>query len=315
MIKSIKVVPYNPEWTNQFEAEAKLIKEVLGKNCVDIHHVGSTSVIGLSAKPKIDIIAVIKDTTVVIERLESIGYQYRGEFNIPFHLGFSKRVGTSVNLHVYEEDNPEIELNILFRDYLRNHPLALAEYAKLKYNLIAQESSHQKENSIFTGYTLGKDDFIKKILQKAGFNRMMLRHCTHIEEWKMARLLRQKYFFDTVPISDPYTWTFTHNDHMHFVFYQGTQMIGYAHLVRWPQHRAAMRIIVIDEPYRNQGFGGQFLTLCERWLRQQSFLVLQLEASPKAKAFYLKQGYSEMPFNDPDGYKTDPRDTAMGKLL
>lgn len=315
MIKNIQVVPYNPEWPKQFKTEAKLIKQALGENCIEIHHIGSTSVMGLSAKPKIDIIVVIKETTAVIQHIESIGYQYRGEFNIPFHLGFSKRVGTSVNLHVYEENNPEIELNLLFRDYLRNHPEALAEYAKLKNNLLTQESSHKKENSIFTGYTLGKDEFIRKTLQKIGFNRTRLRHCTHIEEWKIARLLRQKYCFDNIPISDPYTWTFNHKDHMHFVFSQGTHIIGYAHIVRWPEHRSAVCMMVIDEPYRNQGFGGQFLALCEHWLKQKNFLVLQVEASPNAKAFYLKQGYIEMPFHDPDGYETDPRDTALGKLL
>jgi len=54
--KKIEVLPYNPLWQEQFEAEAKQIKEALGGICSAIYHVGSTSVPGLAAKPKIDII-------------------------------------------------------------------------------------------------------------------------------------------------------------------------------------------------------------------------------------------------------------------
>lgn len=51
MNKTIKVVPYDPQWPELFEAEAEQIKQALGDNCVTIHHIGSTSVPGLSAKP------------------------------------------------------------------------------------------------------------------------------------------------------------------------------------------------------------------------------------------------------------------------
>src|SRR5947209_2546617 len=129
--KRIEVVPYNPEWPEIFKTEAQQIQGALGEICTQIYHVGSTAVPGLSAKPKIDIIAVIKPGSDPIAKLESIDYQYRGEFNIPVHYGFSKRVGTSVNLHVFEENNPEIQLNILFRDYLRANDEARKKYQQL----------------------------------------------------------------------------------------------------------------------------------------------------------------------------------------
>jgi GNAT superfamily N-acetyltransferase len=80
-------------------------------------------------------------------------------------------------------------------------------------------------------------------------------------------------------------------------------------------HRAALRIIVIDDPFRNLGFGSQFLKLCERWLQHQYFKVLQTEASPAAQQFYAANGYLEMPFNNPDGEPTHPDDRGMGKYL
>ncbi|MBP9692839.1 MAG: GNAT family N-acetyltransferase [Alphaproteobacteria bacterium] len=312
----IEVVPYNPDWPRIFEADAAQMKQALGDNCIAVHHVGSTAVPGLCAKPKIDIILVVKDMVHVVQNLEKIGYEYRGEFNIPLHLGFKKRPPLSnVNLHVYEEGNPEIELNLLFRDYLRTHPEPLEEYAALKWELVKQDASHHIVHGPFKGYTLEKDVFIKKILNQVGFNGLCMRFCTHYDEWEAARGFRQKYFFDKVPVTDPYTWTFDHQDHVHFVFYRGTEIVGYAHIQLWKDQRAAVRIIVIDKNSRAQGLGGHFLTLCERWLKEKGFKTFHTQSSPDAYGFYKKQGYSEMPFNDPDGYESDPQDIEMGKVL
>jgi GrpB-like predicted nucleotidyltransferase (UPF0157 family) len=131
-VREIEVVPYNPDWPIWFENEAEAIKKVLGDNFIAIHHVGSTSVPGLSAKPRIDIIAVLVDPKKSIPALESIGYEYRGEWNIPFKFSFRKRGKLEVNLHVYEEGHPEIESNLLFRDYLRKNPKERGEYQSLK---------------------------------------------------------------------------------------------------------------------------------------------------------------------------------------
>lgn len=312
----IEIVPYNPNWPQMFEEEAARIKQALGEHCVAIHHIGSTAVPGLVAKPKIDIITVVKDMAHIVQELEKVGYEYRGEFNIPLHLGLRKRPPrTNVNLHVYEEGNPEIELNLLSRDFLRNHPESRQEYSKLKLKLVEQGSSHEKTARTVSTFNLGKDTFIKEILAQAGFNGLCMRFCTHHDEWEAARTFRNKTFFDKIPMADPYTWTFDHKDHIHLVFYQGTNIIGYAHIQLWPNHRAALRIIVIGKQIREQGLGGQFLTLCERWLKQKGFHVLQTQASPEAYPFYLKYGYIEMSFNDPDGYESDPQDTDMGKIL
>ncbi len=313
--KHIDVVSYNPKWSDIFKEEALKIKQALGGNCLNVHHVGSTSVPGLSAKPIIDIIGATKDPEKAILPLESLGFTYKGEYNIPFRLYFSKKENTKVHLHVYEEGHPEIELNLLFRDYLRTHPESLAEYAELKTHLLTQKESFEKNNSLFTGYNLGKDAFIRKVLQQAGFNRLRFMKCTHYAEWEAAKLFRQKYFFDKVPTADPYTWTFDHPDHIHFVLYQGSEIIGYAHFQLWPEQRVAMRIIVIDEPFRNQGFGEQFLMLCEKWLTQQGYQSLHIESSPEAYVFHQRHNYIKMPFNDPDGYEGHPKDIAMGKIL
>lgn len=316
MLRKVEVVPYNPDWSRLFEVESAQMKLALGENCIAVHHVGSTAVPGLCAKPKIDMILVVKDMKSILEDLEKMGYEFRGEFNIPFHLGFRKRPPlTNINLHVFEEGNPEIELNLLFRDSLRNQPKARAEYAALKLELVKHAASHEIRQGCFKKYTLGKDAFIKEILDRVGFKALCMRFSTHYDEWEAVRHFRNKYFFDKIPMADPYTWTFDHKDHVHFVFYQGTKIVGYAHIQLWLEQRAAIRIIVIDEPLRGQGLGAYFLTLCELWLKQQGFGTLQTQSSPDAYRFYKKQGYVEIPFNDPDGYEIDLQDIDMEKTL
>jgi len=317
-IRKIEVKPYDPEWPKIFEEEAALIRSALGDNCTAIHHVGSTAVPGLAAKPRIDIIMAVKDPKATIPKLEAIGYEYRGEWNIPFKFGFRKRSNTEANLHVFAEGNPEIECNLVFRDYLRSHPAAVQAYAELKASILEKKSSFEKINTYFTSYNLDKDDFIRNVLEKTGFNGIRMHHCVHDIELEKAKFFRQKYFFGRHNIEDPYLWTFNHPDHVHFVLYKGVDIVGYAQLIKWTEGRAAMRIIVIDEPFRHQGLGAHFLSLCELWLKSQGFRVLQLESSPEALTFYQKHGYIEMPFNEPDpelGHEENKIDTPLGKWL
>lgn len=146
-------------------------------------------------------------------------------------------------------------------------------------------------------------------------NRIYIIKCSNSEEWAFAKKLRMQYFFEPLSIEDPYTWTFEHKEHVHFILYQGDAMAGYAHIQLWPNHRAALRIIVIDEPYRNHGLGSQFLQLCEDWLKDKNIKSLHDEARPSAIKFYRTNGYKEMPFDDPSGEPPSIHDLAMGKLL
>lgn len=72
-------------------------------------------------------IVIVEDIENAIQALESLGFKYKGEHNIPMRFYFNQSEGIETNLHVYEEGHPEIELNLLFRDYLRQHPDARNE--------------------------------------------------------------------------------------------------------------------------------------------------------------------------------------------
>jgi GrpB-like predicted nucleotidyltransferase (UPF0157 family)/N-acetylglutamate synthase-like GNAT family acetyltransferase len=299
LTKQIKVVPYDPKWPKIFEAEATLIKQVLGKNLLEIHHVGSTSVKGLIAKPRIDIIAVIKDREQAITALETINYQYKGEFNIPLKLGFTKRLDYEFNLHVHEENNSETELNILFRDYLRNNLDALQEYAALKTELLTKKASFEKYFSFFTGYNLGKDAFIRKILQKAGFNGLGLRHCIHHIEWEEYHRIREKQNFKPIGvIYDRNHPSISAKNHYHLVLYKGIQIIGAAHIELLNYTEAALRTFAIDEAYQNQNYGKYMMQLLEKWAKYQGRSILKMHARLNVENFYRKLGYIDIEFND-----------------
>jgi len=314
-IKHIEVVPYDPTWPQTFGEEAALIRQVLGGHCLEIHHIGSTAVPGLAAKRDIDTLLIVDNLDASLA-LQHANYRFNGEMNIPLRYCFSKNTDVSkVNLHVVEPGHGFIALNLYFRDYLRNHEDARIAYGNLKQQLLKNPQSYERGAMRFPGYTLGKDQFIKKILEEAQFEGLSLAFCMHVNEWESAKAFRQREFFDKAGIQDPYTWTFEHSDHVHLVLYQGATIVGYTHIQLWPENQAAMRIIVIEETLRNQGLGGYFLTQCERWLFSKGIKSLRTEASPAAKRFYEKQDYALMPFNDPDGYESGPEDIPMGKII
>lgn len=298
---SIEVVPYNPEWPKLFASEAKLLQQALGDNNLAIYHIGSTSIPGLNAKPIIDILVVVRNIQAVDEMI--LGYDAKGENGIAFRRFFQK---SGYNVHIFQEHDPEISRYLKFRDWMRDSPEDAKGYATLKQKL-ASTCQNMLE------YCNGKDAYVASIDAKDGYDGWRMVQALTDREWAAVRNLRQKYFFKLK--EDPYTWTFTHKDHVHFVFYKNSEIIGYAHLQKWPEDRAALRTIVIDEPYRNLGYGSQFLKLCERWLTHQGFNKLLIQSSKAAYEFYKKYGYTFMPFNDPDGYETDPEDIEIGKLL
>jgi GrpB-like predicted nucleotidyltransferase (UPF0157 family)/GNAT superfamily N-acetyltransferase len=309
----IKVVDYDEHWPALFAREAEAIKQCLGENCIEVHHIGSTSVPGLAAKPVIDMVPVVLDIMKVdaaTTSMQELGYEAQGEFGIPFRRYFQKGGNNRTHhAHVFESGNPEIERHLRFRDWMRTHTEDKLAYALLKQDL-ARQFPHD-----MNAYCLGKDAFIANIDKKAGFNGLRVVKALTTREWETARHFRQFYFFDKAGITDPYTWTFEHDEHVHFVLYQSAHIVGYAHLQLWPENRAALRIIVIEEGKRNRGFGHQLLELCEKWLKIQGYKNLHIESSPQALRFYRPHNYVDMPFDDPEGYEGHPLDTAVGKVL
>lgn len=297
---AIKVVDYNPNWPAMFKAESEEIKQTLGENCVALHHVGSTSVPGLSAKPIIDIICGVKQlTNVQATTLESLNFTHLGEYGIPMRMFFIKRTDIEVNLHIYELDNVEIELNLLLRDYLRSNPPARIKYAALKKHLIKSGTTNQKNVNTLSEYTLGKNDLICEFLKQAGFAKCRLMHCTHYSEWETYHRINEEQIFRPIHvIYDRNHSTLKMDNHFHFILYKGTEIVSIAHVEFLNYNDAALRSFATDEIHKNHGFGRTLMQLLERWIKYHGKKVVKLHASLKSEGFYRKLGYIEMPFDD-----------------
>ena len=189
-IKHIEIEEYNPEWPSIFASEAECIKQTLQEHCLDIHHIGSTSVPGLAAKNNIDILCLVDKLSSSLV-LQDMGYLFKGEYNIPMRYYFSCNSGEAkFNLHVVEANNGFIQLNLSFRDYMRSHPEAVHAYSALKEKLLEDPKSYQKNELRFSGYNLGKNHFIKEILRKSGYDGIAMNFCMHDEEWVAAKAFR-----------------------------------------------------------------------------------------------------------------------------
>ncbi len=157
---SIILSKHDSEWSEIYQKEASLIKGALKESLLEIHHFGSTSIPDLMAKPKIDILVVVEDfKNIDTKALEKIGFEVRGEV-IPTGRYFSKRTPYKINLHIFEKGNPNIERDLLFKDWLRSHKADRRAYEKLKIELAKKHTNGME-------YCREKTDFIKKIIEKA----------------------------------------------------------------------------------------------------------------------------------------------------
>lgn len=162
MPQHIVVVDYDPFWPLLFRKEADAISRILGDNLVLIHHIGSTSVPFLAAKPIIDIMPVVKDLSgvdAVSEEFVKLGYEYLGEFGIKGRRYLRKGGQERTHqIHIFQmEDDTNILRHLAFRDYLRSHRDVAMDYAELKKDLAARFPYD------IDGYCDGKDAFVKKI--------------------------------------------------------------------------------------------------------------------------------------------------------
>ena len=151
-MRILTVVDYDEMWPTLFENERTLLQMTLGKVISRIHHIGSTSVPGLSAKPVIDIlieVANLEGLDSLNQAMEGVGYTVRGENGILNRRYFTKG-GNQRSHHI-----------LAFRDYLIKHNDVAIQYALMKKSamLLCENDSHR--------YSIYKADFIQKHLRMA----------------------------------------------------------------------------------------------------------------------------------------------------
>jgi GrpB-like predicted nucleotidyltransferase (UPF0157 family) len=166
-MRKVEVIPHNPNWRKEFEVESKRIADALGNNIVAIHHIGSTAIPGIYAKPIIDLLVEIENLVKVDEQnssMESLGYEVMGEFGIPGRRYFRKdnqKGDRTHHIHTFKVASEQVERHLAFRDYMIAHPEDAQKYSELKRRLAREYPT------TIDGYIDGKDGFIKEMDKKA----------------------------------------------------------------------------------------------------------------------------------------------------
>ena len=167
----VVVDDYDPRWARDFEADRAALLAALGGVALAVDHVGSTSVPGLPAKPIIDILLQVADSSAeesYVPPLADLGYAVRvREPGWLEHRVLSRRVTEgdphSVNLHVLSPGlgSAEIDRMLGFRDWLRAHPDDRERYAALKRELATQRWRFVQD------YANAKSEVVEEILARA----------------------------------------------------------------------------------------------------------------------------------------------------
>jgi GrpB-like predicted nucleotidyltransferase (UPF0157 family) len=174
----IEIVPYDPIWTESAEKEINRLKSIFPFSwIIDIEHIGSTAVPGLSAKPIIDIyigVTSIHEAQKAIEPIKKLGYQFWEDNPNTEKMFFVKGMPPfgekrTHHIHIVEHNGNYWRTRILFRDYLRSHTNEARKYAKLKLKLMKEYVLDRE------AYTDAKSEFVNSVLAKAGFKEKVKR--------------------------------------------------------------------------------------------------------------------------------------------
>ncbi|MGG3580891.1 GrpB family protein [Priestia megaterium] len=161
----VKLEPYNNKWSKLFDGERELLSAQLKELIITIEHVGSTSIVGLSAKPIIDIAIGVSSLDVIIELQEKV--KALGYVEVPVSIDGKhvfarykeKKITHFLHVMIYNH-NLWID-QISFRDYLRSDLDARIAYITLK-----EELANKYPNDVIS-YTNEKKKFVDEILKRA----------------------------------------------------------------------------------------------------------------------------------------------------
>jgi GrpB-like predicted nucleotidyltransferase (UPF0157 family) len=161
---TVYLAPYDPAWPSLFTRLENQIREALGDGVLLLEHVGSTSVPGLSAKPIIDMVLAVADSSdesSYVNALEEKGFTLRIREPDWHEHRLLKAPDIQGNLHVFSEGCEEIERMLIFRDWLRNHPGDRALYEETKRQLAARTWKYRQN------YADAKSQVVEEILARA----------------------------------------------------------------------------------------------------------------------------------------------------
>ena len=159
--EAVELVPYHPGWPVEYKAEKARIEVALGDLAVEIHHVGSTAVPDLAAKPIIDIMVVVRqldDASACIAPLQALGYTFIDYPQNTDRRFFRKGVPRTHHLHIVEQGSISLVDHLAFRDALCANSELRQQYAALKAELVIRYRNDR------AAYSDAKTSFVEETL-------------------------------------------------------------------------------------------------------------------------------------------------------
>lgn len=162
----VLLAPHDPAWAEMAAAEGARLTGVLGENLITAHHIGSTAIPGIAAKPLVDLMPVVRSLDAFEARradVEALGYLWRGAFGIEGRrYCVLERYGKRVfHVHFYAEGNANIARQLAFRDFLLAHPDEAQAYETIK----REAAGAHPDNSM--AYNDHKSAWIRACQQRA----------------------------------------------------------------------------------------------------------------------------------------------------
>lgn len=161
----VRLVEVGGRWRERYRQVAIELRELVGgdRPLLRLHHVGSTAVPGLLAKPTLDLMAPAASWPLAAEAvaaLQALGYVDHGEYGLPGRRYFT-RDGHAVHLHVVDAASGHLERHLAFRDLLRSDPRARDRYAQRKDELVRRHGGDRAR------YVTGKEALVRELEAQA----------------------------------------------------------------------------------------------------------------------------------------------------
>jgi GrpB-like predicted nucleotidyltransferase (UPF0157 family) len=159
----VELVPHRDEWAAMAKAESARIGGILGENLIAVHHVGSTAIPRIMAKPIVDLMPMVKDIANIDadeSAFRDLGYKWHGAFGLEGRRFCTKADPKTAKrifqLHIFQEPNDSAHRMLAYRDYMRAHPLAAKAYEMEKIRAASLQPGDT------TKYNAEKNDWIKR---------------------------------------------------------------------------------------------------------------------------------------------------------
>jgi GrpB-like predicted nucleotidyltransferase (UPF0157 family)/N-acetylglutamate synthase-like GNAT family acetyltransferase len=285
--KAIQVLDYDPAWPKEFEEVAAKLDRLLDGLVADIEHIGSTSIPGMCAKPKIDVDTVLKSGDLIpqgIERLKQAGYTYHGNKYDDGMWAFTTGRGSfGERVYLCAPGTPTHQKRLFFRNHLRAYSEDATSYALLKQQLASETDND------WDYYTGSKGPFIASIVKKAAIDhiRAVTKHKGQIVQEILSDL--SEWF--GIPAAIAAYVRRTEALPMFACLAPDGTAVGFLSLNVTSEFAIEVHLMGVKGDWRRMGLGRALIKAAKDHAVSKNARILTVKSMAAASAFYESVGF------------------------